>query len=68
MMMNAVPESRIGSSLNARRSVIPSTEPGMMYGNMVSTSMNSVSALRRRVVRYATVAPRNTISRIAEVL
>ena len=68
MMMSAVPESRIGSSLNASSSVIPRTEPGMMYGNIVSVSIMSVSMLLRRVVRYATVMPRNTMARIAAVL
>ena len=51
MMMAAVPESRSGSSLNAKSSVMPRTEPGMMYGNIESVSMISVSQLFLRVVR-----------------
>ena len=38
IMMSAVPESSIGSSLKASSSVIPRTDPGMIYGNIVKVS------------------------------
>ena len=68
MMIIAVPDKSMGSSLKARSRVIPNTDPGMIYGNMVSVSMISVSQLFLRVVRYATVMPRNTIMTMAAEL
>ena len=38
MMMTAVPLSSRGLLLKAYRKEMPSTDPGMMYGNMVTVS------------------------------
>ena len=59
-MMSTVPPSINGGPLKAYRNEMPSTEPGMMYGNMVSTSSTEVSALRLRTLRYEISIPHTT--------
>ena len=43
MMMSAVPLKISGCLLKAYKNEIPRTEPGMIYGNMVTVSSTSVT-------------------------
>ena len=51
IMMSIVPLMRIGGLLKAKRKAMPSTEPGMMNGNIVTVSSALLTAFRLRTLR-----------------
>jgi len=65
IIIAAVPESTTAPLLKASKSVIPKTEPGIMYGNIAAVSMRFVSKLLRLTERYATSIPIKMIAKIA---
>ena len=65
MIMRAVPLRRKGFVLNAYKNEIPSTEPGMMYGNMVTVSRILVKNDFFRTVKYEINIPSTTTTAMA---
>ncbi len=65
MIMRAVPDKTRTPELKPDSSAIPNTEPGIMYGNMVSVSRMFVSRDGFRAVRYEIRIPSTTTMPIA---
>ena len=67
MIIRAVPDKTNTPELKPDSNAIPNTEPGIIYGNMVSVSRIFVSKEGLRAVRYEIRIPKTTTIPIAQI-